>query len=76
MDFDIIVFQVRNNRWEYFAHELGHQLGVVDHVKGREAKGGDFIMESFVQDGEFASSSKTLMKDYIESKVDSDGNCI
>lgn len=66
---------VRGGKWHYFAHELGHQLGVENHLKGRDAKGGDYIMEGFVQDGEFSLKSMVAMKAHIESTVDLDGNC-
>jgi hypothetical protein len=72
----LFFLQVRKNKWHYFAHELAHQLGVVDHVKGKEANGGDYIMENFVQEGEFASSSKEAMKEYIELKVNKTGDCL
>lgn len=66
---------VRGGKWHYFAHELGHQLGVEDHLKGKDAKGGDYIMEGFVQDGEFALKSQNAMKAHIESSVNLDGTC-
>jgi hypothetical protein len=47
-------------------------------LKGKEAKGGDYIMEGFLvpsEDGEFALSKMRLMKEFIESKVDINGVC-